>query len=43
MQKQGKISNDERTDKACETEVNSRIDFGTSVFVYVCKCKQENR
>ncbi|KAK2815856.1 hypothetical protein Q5P01_026323 [Channa striata] len=27
MQKQGKIDNDERTAKACETEVNSKIDF----------------
>ncbi|XP_028998567.1 complement C3-like isoform X2 [Betta splendens] len=27
MQKKGKINNDERTAKVCETEVNSRIDF----------------
>uniref|UniRef100_UPI003AAF2771 complement C3-like n=1 Tax=Centroberyx gerrardi TaxID=166262 RepID=UPI003AAF2771 len=27
MQKKGKINNDERTAKACETEVNSKIDY----------------
>ena len=35
MQKKGKISNDERKAKPCETEENSRIDFGKSLFVYV--------
>lgn len=35
MQKKGKISNDEHTAKPCETEVNSKIDFGKLLFVYV--------
>lgn len=28
MQKKEKISNDERTPKICETQQNSKIDFG---------------
>lgn len=40
MQKKGNVSNDQRTAKACETEVNSKIDFGKRVcllFVFVCE------
>lgn len=33
MQKKGKINNNERTAKVCETEVNSRIDFGKLAFL----------
>lgn len=32
MQKKGKINNDERKDKICETTVRSKIDFGKFVF-----------
>ena len=35
MQKKGNISNAERTAKVCETELNSRIDFGKCL----CLCQ----
>lgn len=35
MQKKGKIDDDDRTEKICETELNSKIDFGKCVFVYI--------
>lgn len=35
MQKKGKIDNDERKAKICEVQVNSIIDFGKMLYVYV--------